>query len=45
MTQKPSYRPSEPRPALVRRLMARHGLPEPAARAVAFLIQGGPAHG
>lgn len=29
-----------PRPAPVRRLMSRHGLPEPSARLVAFLAYG-----
>lgn len=34
-----------PRPAPVRRIMAKHGLPEPSARLVALLAYGEGAHG
>lgn len=34
-----------PRPAPVRRLMAKHGLPEPSARLVALLAYGEGLHG
>lgn len=40
----PQSRPA-PRPAPVRRLMQKHCLPEPLARAVAFLAYGEGAHG
>lgn len=45
MTARPLYNPAEPRPALVRRIMAKHGLPEPTARLLALLVQGGAANG
>lgn len=41
----PSPARPAPRPAPVRRLMAKHGLPEPSARLVAFLAFGEAAHG
>ena len=36
----PAQNRSAPRPAPVRRLMAKHGLPEPYARLVALLAYG-----
>lgn len=36
---------SAPLPAAVRRLMVRHGLPEPSARLLAELAYGDPANG
>lgn len=36
---------AEPRPAPVRRVMAKHGLSEPSARLVVFLAYGEGAHG
>lgn len=40
MTTQPLQRPAESRPALVRRIMAKHGLPEPTARLLASLMSG-----
>ncbi len=40
MTNLPFHARPAPRTALVRRLMAKHGLPEPHARLVAFLAYG-----
>lgn len=39
---RPTFWPARvaPRPAPVRRLMSRHGLPEPSARLLAFLAYG-----
>ena len=40
MTAVPAQRHPQPRPAPVRRLMAKHALPEPIARALALLAYG-----
>ena len=44
MTNQAPYRPTS-RPALVLRLMRRHGLPEPQARLVASLVGTGGVNG
>ncbi len=45
MTANASNTRHSPPPAPVRRLMSRHGLPEPQARLVAFLAYGETLHG
>ncbi len=45
MTGKPAQGRPAPLPAVVRRLMAKHGLAEPCARSVALLAYGEGRHG
>jgi hypothetical protein len=45
MTGSPSQSRPAPRPATVRRIMAKHGLPEPSARLLALMAYGEAANG
>lgn len=45
MTEGPHTARPAPLPATVRRVMLKHGIPEPSARVVAFLIFGESRHG
>lgn len=45
MTERPHTARPEPLPAPVRRIMLKHGFPEPSARVLAFLIFGETFHG